>query len=243
MSVDATRWAWTVPVKNSTQRLVLLSLADRAGEHNTCFPSVARITTDTCLDRKTIMKAISQMIEDGLLEDTGHRKGATKQVVVYRLLGVASREDDQINSTKNGTVPKLEQYQISHETVPNFPINSTKNGTRNLKGTKKESNNSIKFDFASELKKLGANDQLIKDWIAVRKTKKAGNTKTALDGFTKQVEKSGLPLNTVLEICIVRDWKGFNSSWLANINLSEYQSGKPQQAPIPANFQTDTGDW
>lgn len=37
MSVDATRWAWSAPVKSSTQRLVLLSLADRAGEYHTCF--------------------------------------------------------------------------------------------------------------------------------------------------------------------------------------------------------------
>ena len=88
MSVDATRWAWLAPVKSSTQRLVLLSLADRAGEYHTCFPSVARITKDTKLNRKTIMKVIGELIELGLVEDTGHKKGTTKQIIVYRLLGI-----------------------------------------------------------------------------------------------------------------------------------------------------------
>ncbi|MCG6630668.1 helix-turn-helix domain-containing protein, partial [Acinetobacter baumannii] len=32
MSLDATLWAWKAPVNSATQRLVLVSLADRAGE-------------------------------------------------------------------------------------------------------------------------------------------------------------------------------------------------------------------
>ena len=32
MSVDATRWAWKAPVKNATQRLILLSPAYRDWE-------------------------------------------------------------------------------------------------------------------------------------------------------------------------------------------------------------------
>ena len=33
MSLDASNWAWKVNVKNASQRVVLLSLADRAGEY------------------------------------------------------------------------------------------------------------------------------------------------------------------------------------------------------------------
>ena len=231
MSVDATRWAWSAPVKSSTQRLVLLSLADRAGEYHTCFPSVARITKDTHLNRKTIMKVISELCELGLVEDTGHRKGITKQVVVYRLLGIKTREDEELNSTNFGTVPKTEQSQNYQETVPFLPPNSPKNGTQNLKGTKKESKTIIKFNFAQELKKLGAETQLISDWMLVRKTKKASNTETAFNGFKRELDKSNLDVNTALKICIERNWQGFNSSWLSNINLSEFQNSQPVPTP------------
>ncbi|RZG82139.1 helix-turn-helix domain-containing protein [Acinetobacter pittii] len=155
MSLDATVWAWRVELpqikggsKKPMKRLVLLSLADRAGEDHCCYPSVSRLSKDTGMDRKTIFKVIAELIEDGLIEDSGKREGSTKQVIVYRLLGVKGREEtgeikskqyqkrnsskDQTNSTKNGTVPKTEQYQFSGQRVPFFRGNSTKNGTQNL---------------------------------------------------------------------------------------------------------------
>ena len=217
MSVDATRWAWLAPVKSSTQRLVLLSLADRAGEYHTCFPSVARITKDTKLNRKTIMKVIGELIELGLVEDTGHKKGTTKQVIVYRLLGIKTREDEEINSTNIGT--------------------------QNLKGTKKESNNNIKFNFAQELKNLGAEEQLIFDWLVVRKNKKAANTKTSFDGFARELKKSNLDVNTALKICVERNWQGFNSGWLNNIDLSIYQQSSQKSEQAPQNLKTVKGAW
>lgn len=155
MSLDATVWAWRVELpqikggsKKPMKRLVLLSLADRAGEDHCCYPSVSRLSKDTGMDRKTIFKVIAELIEDGLIEDSGKREGSTKQVIVYRLKGVTGREEvgeiknkqyqkrdsskDENNSTKNGTVPKTEQYHFSGQRVPFFRGNSTKNGTQNL---------------------------------------------------------------------------------------------------------------
>ncbi len=59
MSNDATRWAWTAPVKTSAQRLVLLSLADRAGEQHTAWPSMERLAADTVLNLKTVKKVVN----------------------------------------------------------------------------------------------------------------------------------------------------------------------------------------
>lgn len=97
---------------------------------------------------------------------------------------------------------------------------------------KKENNNTKKqekFSFADALKNIGADEQLINDWLAVRKTKKASNTKTAFDGFVRELNKSNLAVNTALKICIEKSWQGFNASWLNNINLSEYQDQEPQK--------------
>ena len=105
-------------------------------------------------------------------------------------------------------------------------LNSTEKPYTYKERKKKENNNiknQEKFSFAQELKNLGADDQLIKDWLIVRKTKKASNTETAFTGFKKQLEKTSIDLNTILKICIDRDWKGFNASWLQNVDLSAYQ--------------------
>ena len=58
------------------------------------------------------------------------------------------------------------------------------------------------FSFYYELLKLGAEKQLVSDWLAVRKKKNLTNTQTALNGFLKQVDKSGNSLNDVLTKCI-----------------------------------------
>ncbi|MBH2029515.1 MAG: helix-turn-helix domain-containing protein [Moraxellaceae bacterium] len=183
MSLDATKWAWDVqfPERASgslkaLKRLVLLSLADRAGEDHTCFPSINRLRDDTTLDCKTVMKIIAELIEDGLITDTGERKGVTKQVKVYRLCGVSGRENKTVpttelfkqespdlNSTESGTVPTMEQYHSSHERVPTIPPNSPNSGTRNLpKNLQEESKN--KKDWLC-LKKLREEISLADDSI------------------------------------------------------------------------------
>lgn len=56
--------------------------------------------------------------------------------------------------------------------------------------------------------------QLVDDWVRVRKAKKAVITQTALDGFMKEVEKSGLSLEDVLRSCCEHNWAGFKASWV-----------------------------
>ena len=152
MSLDATIWAWKVRQKQKKggsikplKKLVLLSLADRASEDHCAYPSVARLVEDTEMDRKTVLKIIDELIEDGLIIDTGERKGRTKQVKVYQLVGVNGREtvpitvllsdeNEDLNHTNNGTVthPKESQQRNSSNngTVPTIPLNSPNNSVK-----------------------------------------------------------------------------------------------------------------
>ncbi|MCF9034685.1 helix-turn-helix domain-containing protein, partial [Acinetobacter nectaris] len=98
MSLDATLWAWKCRIPKSgkgctksSKKLVLLSLADRAGEDHTCWPSIARLELDTELDRKTIVRILAELQEDGLIKDTFERKGSSRKVKVFRLMGVNGR--------------------------------------------------------------------------------------------------------------------------------------------------------
>lgn len=236
MSLDATRWAWTVKIpdnkecKKSNKRLVLLSLADRAAEDHTCFPSAKRLVADTCLDRKTVLAVISELITDGLLKDTGERKGVTKQVRVLKLIGVHGRED---------TVPTKEQYQQrnrSNNGTNNNPAvgtdNGTADGTRNLSIESTNESTNIykgKFNFANALVSQGADQKLISEYMEVRKAKKAVNSETAFKSLISEQQKSGLTLNQVLEHCVVNSWKGFKAEWIKNQNTVHGQQNKPSR--------------
>ena len=104
MSIDAIRWAWMQHVGRASAKLVLLSIADRAGEHHTAYPSIDRIHRDTELDRKTIMACLDHLTEIGLITaEKSNGKGSR-----YTLVGVVGREQTSTKNgtgTKNGTAP------------------------------------------------------------------------------------------------------------------------------------------
>jgi pyocin large subunit-like protein len=144
MSVDALKWAWMAPVDTSSERLILLSLADRAGEDHTAWPSTERLVKDTKLNLKTVKDVIARLIEKGFLEDTGKRVGKTGRVRVLRLKGV----DCRVNPSENGSIPKqakhssnstekgsIQSTQNRNDTengiIPNLPANEPENGSLN----------------------------------------------------------------------------------------------------------------
>ena len=128
MSLDATNWAWRMQSLTALEKLVLLSLADRAGESHESWPSWSRLALDTCSDRKTVGKCLASLVKKNIIKKTGELK---KRVPVYILIGVTSREEEKLStekkssSTKNGTVSKT-------NSTKNGTRSSTKNGTQNL---------------------------------------------------------------------------------------------------------------
>ena len=94
MSVDATIWAWKFNKQqiSSLEKLILLSLADRANEYDECYPSGKRLEKDCNTNIKTIYKCIDSLYKKGIIEKTGEMKGKTKSVPIYRLLNVPKGE-------------------------------------------------------------------------------------------------------------------------------------------------------
>src|SRR5690554_5205943 len=111
MSIEAIRWAFAQQVSHSSAKFVLVALADYAGPDWQAYPSVAEIARATGQDRKTVLANIRRLSDCGLISDTGSRKGATGQVVIYRLNGTENgtvKESQKRNSTESGTVPNLD---------------------------------------------------------------------------------------------------------------------------------------
>jgi hypothetical protein len=71
-----------------------------------------------------------------------------------------------------------------------------------------------KYNFKKELIDFGFKENLVDDWLKVRKTKKATNTETAFKKFIDQVKLSQKPINEILQTCVERSWSGFNNEWL-----------------------------
>lgn len=108
MSIEATlaTWKLTKQQVTPTEKIFLLSCANRAGEHHECWPSLKRLIADTGLDRKTIIKIRQSTIDKGLMEYTGSYVGHSHQIPIMRLTYVEKLPDNLeviLTSTNIGT--------------------------------------------------------------------------------------------------------------------------------------------
>ncbi|HGN1277638.1 TPA: helix-turn-helix domain-containing protein [Proteus mirabilis] len=198
MSRIATDWAWSLDLK-APQKILILSLADRADEYHCCYPSIQRLVKDTGLDKKTIGKWINLMIEDGLISDTGERKGPTKRVRVLRLnieLECTQKRDD----TKSGNVPK------------NGSLNVPKNGSQNQS---LETNNEPKkkgFDAKKESIPDWLDREIWFNWIDYRnEIKKPFKTKKTFElqvKFLLECLEEGYSPEEIINQSIANGWQG-----------------------------------
>ena len=72
----------------------------------------------------------------------------------------------------------------------------------------------------------GVTESVFKDYLEVRKTKKAKWTETALKGLTKEAEKAGISLQDAMELCCARGWVGFKADWIKDQDVSKTNNDK-----------------
>lgn len=133
MSLDAMRWAKKVKTGRSSAKSVLTWLADMCGADHCAFPSITALAEATELDKKTVQSSLQHLVALGMIADTGERRGRTKQVIVYKLIGVDESIADvehtqkrehyrkrdrlkqapaEVNTPKTGTLPKTGLFQL-----------------------------------------------------------------------------------------------------------------------------------
>lgn len=60
---------------------------------------------------------------------------------------------------------------------------------------------------------LGVDESIAKDWLAVRKAKRAPLTETVLTELKLEAGKAGITVADAVLICAKKSWQGFNASW------------------------------
>lgn len=206
MSRAATDWAWSLDLK-APQKILILSLADRADEYHCCYPSIQRLVKDTGLDKKTISKWINLMIEDGLISDTGERKGPTKRVRVLRL-NIDAEYTQKRDDTEKGNIPKSGSLNVPK----NGSLIVPKNGSQNQS---LETNNESKkkgFDAKKESIPDWLDREIWFNWIDYRnEIKKPLKTKKTFElqvKFLLQCLEEGYSPEEIINQSITNGWQG-----------------------------------
>jgi uncharacterized protein YdaU (DUF1376 family) len=78
----------------------------------------------------------------------------------------------------------------------------------------------------------GVTESVFKDYLEVRKTKKAKWSDTALKGLVKEAEKAGLSLQEAMELCCARGWVGFKAEWIKDQYPKKQETGTSALAEL-----------
>ena len=79
----------------------------------------------------------------------------------------------------------------------------------------------------------GVSESLFKDYLEVRKAKKAKWTETAFKGLQREAEKAKMSLSEVIQMCCERGWAGFKAEWVKEETI------KQKQLPLATNEQIE----
>lgn len=151
-------------------------------------------------DVEMVLLEFFECIDPEDREDSGWiNKRADKEISVYKGFSDAGKRGAANRWSKGGDSP------------PIAPPIATKNQEPR---TNKQKTNSKNISASALLASLGVCDSVACDWIAVRKSKNAAITKTALEGIAREAAKAGMSVEGALKVCCERGWSGFKASWV-----------------------------
>lgn len=218
MSFHALAWAVRQRLP-STQKLVLLMLAERHnGDSGQCNPSLELLADDCGLSRRSVIDQIAKLQEAGYLTVRHRAKDNARLPSQYVLrLSFGIPEAAKTIPADPYLVPEKvvnDVHQVVNVLHEGGERRAHKPGSEPGKEPiqKKE-----KRASAPSPSIPGIADDLLSDFLAVRKAKRAGPlTDTALAGIRREAEKAGLTLEQAITACCEFGWQGFNAGWYAD---------------------------
>lgn len=151
--------------------------------------------------RQWAIEIVASLVKKGLVQKEVTESKGVKSCS-YRVTFRGSQES---------LPPVKKVYRGSQESLPGGSQESLPN---NISIENINEKKDIKFNFLSALKSLGVSDEVARDWMAVRKTKRATNTKTAFDRIKTEIDKSGRTADECIRIAVEKSWQGFQADWL-----------------------------
>ena len=205
MSMRLMVQAMNCEVGNPARKLVLLKLADNANDDGICFPSYQYIADKCEMTRRSAISHIEYLIKMGLVskKERKNKDGSISNLYFLHL------EQGSENFALGG-----ENISLGSE---NFALGGSENisprTSHSLEPVNEPKKTTQKSESEMLLEQFGITGQLAKDFIAHRKAKKGVINQTQLNRLQKQADKAGISIGEAVEICIERNWQGFNASW------------------------------
>lgn len=93
------------------------------------------------------------------------------------------------------------------------------------------------FRFRDALLELGISEEVADAWIAVRRTKRATNTRIAFEKIRDEIARSGLSAEECARTAVENSWQGFKAEWMNNRSYG--QARQSRQEPVDVSGAVD----
>lgn len=233
MSFPALSWAVRQRLP-STQKLVLLMLAERHNKDSgQCNPSLELLAEDCGLSRRSVIDQIAKLQTAGYLT-VRHRANEglrlPSQYVLHMGFGVPERIQTEnfdpyllppkvVNNVHSGSEPAAPSSERASPPQCNTfttPVNDVHQGSEPAahKPGNEPGIEPVNTKRTSALTIPGVSDELVSEWKAVRKEKRAGPiSQTVIDALYREAGKAGITPEDAVRHCVERGWQGFKADW------------------------------
>ncbi|MCG9697446.1 helix-turn-helix domain-containing protein [Shewanella sp. Isolate11] len=223
MSMELMVKAMKAKVGNPLRKLVLIKLADNASDSGECWPSYQHIADQCEITRRSVMTHVKDLEKEGFLrrEFRKGEKGNSTNIFHLNLVSINTQlpsEGDSLPSEGDSLPSEGDSLTPSESPSPRTshslePVNEP------LKDIPKSLKPKLDFSCWPAL----PSEQTLKDWLAVRKQKKAALNQTAINRLAKHLHEAveaGFTVEDCIATCATRGWVAFESAWLFNAGIA-----------------------
>jgi len=172
----------------------------------------------TCAELENVMKRLSRM---GLVNAETYQPAAWDE-------RQARSDRDETNAERQA------RYRQTHK-KPVTDSNALRNGAVTGIEEEEEEEEEVEEDKKNTravAQPDGVSDSVWQDFKAIRKTKKAAITTTAINKIRAQAAKAGVSLQVALETCCERGWASFNADWAGVSKVAQPETYKERDDRI-----------
>jgi hypothetical protein len=211
---------WLDRTLSITEKVMLVEINSLEQPDRGCYAGNDYFSGFFDLSKSRVSEIISNLASKGLIRVVLIREG--KQIV-----------GRQIWMTKSGKL-LTDGYPPSSENTHTPPSEKAatpfgKGGdpsSEKAKGNNTSSNNTESLLLETFL--AGINPQVARDFLKLRKDRRAILTETAMQGFIREARKANVSLEQALRTCCEQTWTGFRADWYQKIQSGNGATAKPK---------------
>ena len=263
MSIKLMSKAWELDLSQG-EKLVLLALCDHANDDGVCYPSQKFLAIKCSMSPRSVINQINRLESYGILISERRQKSGSRQSNSYTInlnnyksqcensahaesapanFAYAESAPTKVKNTtelgENFAPSFKEEPSINHQLEPSIYTHPPADEKEQTTGEKKMG---VWTEGLALLTNKGVDEQVAKDFIAIRKSQKAPLTMTALGRIEREANKAGWTLEGVIRLCAEKGWRGFEAKWLLE-DRNQPQPHKPSVKDVPLHTEGGRLSW